>query len=315
MDKELSIWLKFCRRANSKFEEEQTKAIAGEENNLRICNEHFTDDSYRKTLNGRRTLNDYAIPAIFRIYNKLETSRNERYEKSAEKRSLWRESHVKTSKKAKAQSAANTSTADIGIIHNDHTYAKTPSSDHVSEGTLAKIRSSTGTQTDVTLVDVQQWEDKQEELIRLRQENEEMRQKLQDKPTTKRELFMEDVLKGDESVRFYTDVPSLSCRQVLSELLRPETEKLKYWDRNKGKTMAYQISGKKKPGPRRLLKLEEEFVMTLVRLRLGLMGRPVADIFSVEKLNILSKSRYNVDLILVVYYISELNCFYLHIYI
>ena len=46
--------------------------------------------------------------------------------------------------------------------------------------------------------------------------------------------------------------------------------------------MAYQTSGKKKPGPRRVLKLEEEFVMTLVRLRLGLMGRHLADIFSVS---------------------------------
>ena len=35
--------------------------------------------------------------------------------------------------------------------------------------------------------------------------------------------------------------------------------------------MAYQTSDKKKPGPKRVLKLEEEFVMTLVRLRLGLM--------------------------------------------
>ena len=95
-DKRLSIWLKFCRRADSTFEEEQRKVIAGEENNLRICNEHFTDDSYRKTLNGRHILNDYAIPAIFRIFNKPETSRKERYEKHVQKRSLQRESHVKT---------------------------------------------------------------------------------------------------------------------------------------------------------------------------------------------------------------------------
>ena len=93
---------------------------------------------------------------------------------------------------------------------------------------------------------------------------------------------MEGVLKSDESVRFYTGVPSLSCLQMLSELLRPEAEKMKYWDRNKGKTMAYQTSGKKKPGRKRVLKLEEEFVMTLVRLRLGLMGRHLADTFSVS---------------------------------
>jgi len=64
-DKRLYIWLKFCCRADSKFEEKQWKATADKENNLRICNEHLTDDSYWKTLFGRRTLNDYAIPAIF----------------------------------------------------------------------------------------------------------------------------------------------------------------------------------------------------------------------------------------------------------
>ena len=40
-DKQLSVWLKFCHRADRKFEEEQEKAMAGEENNLRICSEHF----------------------------------------------------------------------------------------------------------------------------------------------------------------------------------------------------------------------------------------------------------------------------------
>jgi len=70
---------------------------------------------------------------------------------------------------------------------------------------------------------------------------------------------------------------------MLSKLSRPEAEKLKYWDRNKEKTMAYQSPGKKKPGPKRVLKLEEDVDMTLVRLRLiGLMGRHLADMFSVS---------------------------------
>ena len=99
--KRVSIWLKFCRRADSKFKEEQRKAISGKKNNLRICNEHFTDDSKRKTLNGRRTLSDYAIPAIFRIYNNPETPKNERYEKvNVQKNDLYRKSDVKTTKKA-----------------------------------------------------------------------------------------------------------------------------------------------------------------------------------------------------------------------
>lgn len=54
------------------------------------------------------------------------------------------------------------------------------------------------------VLDAQKWEHDQEELNSLRLENKEMRQKLQDKPSLKRKLFMEDVLKNDESVRFYT---------------------------------------------------------------------------------------------------------------
>ena len=40
--------LKFCRKANSKFEEEQREAITGEEHNLRNYNEYSANDSHRK---------------------------------------------------------------------------------------------------------------------------------------------------------------------------------------------------------------------------------------------------------------------------
>ena len=40
--------LKFCRKADSKFEEEQREAITGEEHNLRNYNEYSANDSHRK---------------------------------------------------------------------------------------------------------------------------------------------------------------------------------------------------------------------------------------------------------------------------
>ena len=279
-DKRLSVWLKFCRRADAKYNEERRKAMAGKKHNLRICSEHFSAESYWRTLNGKRYLFDSAIPTLFRIDDNAETARNERYTKLAKKRSLPKECHIKITKKVRC--ATNTSTAGRNIVNNDHTYAKTPGTDHVADPPLAANSISIGTQTDLGLMDVQQWENDQEELNRLRVENKEMRDNLQDKPTLKRKLFIEDVLKNDESVRFYTGVPSLSCLQMLSELLRPEAEKLKYWDKNKGKIMKYQTSNNKKPGPKRVLRIEEEFVLTLVRLRLGLMGRHLSDIFSIS---------------------------------
>ena len=90
---------------------------------------------------------------------------------------------------------------------------------------------------------------------------------------------MDDVLKNDDSVKFYTGIPSLGCSNLISDLLKPQAEKLKYWDKNKGKQMKYQTAVDSKPGPTRGLTLKEELIVTLVRLRLGLMGRQLADIF------------------------------------
>ena len=99
---------------------------------------------------------------------------------------------------------------------------------------------------------------------------------------------MDDVLKNDDSVKFYTGIPSLGCFNLISELLTPHDEKLKYWDKNKDKQMKYQTAPNSKPGPKRGLTLKEELIITLVRLRLGLMGRQLADIFSVSQSQISS---------------------------
>ena len=95
---------------------------------------------------------------------------------------------------------------------------------------------------------------------------------------------MQDVLNNDESVKFYTGIPSLTCLMMIFNLLKPFAEKLKYWDKNKGTEVSYQKdSTKKKPGKQRLLTIMEEFIITLVRLRLGLLSRHLTDIFGVSE--------------------------------
>ena len=47
--------------------------------------------------------------------------------------------------------------------------------------------------------------------------------------------------------------------------------------------MKYQTSPVTKRGPKRSLSVLEELLICLVRLRLGLMGRQLADIFSVSQ--------------------------------
>lgn len=94
---------------------------------------------------------------------------------------------------------------------------------------------------------------------------------------------MNDVLKSDDFVKFYTGISTMECFNMLTNLIKPESEKLKYWDKNKGKHMKYQTSPNCKTGPKRSLNVTEEFVICLLRLRLGLMGGHLADVFSISQ--------------------------------
>ena len=58
----------------------------------------------------------------------------------------------------------------------------------------------------------------------------------------KRELFMEDVQRDDNSVKFYTGLPSLSCLLMLFNFLKPIANCMKYWD-GKNKTQAETYQG------------------------------------------------------------------------
>ncbi|XP_068712506.1 uncharacterized protein [Montipora foliosa] len=52
---------------------------------------------------------------------------------------------------------------------------------------------------------------------------------------------MEDVQRDDNSVKFYTGLPSLSCLLVLFNFLKPIANGMKYWDgKSKTRTEKYQ---------------------------------------------------------------------------
>lgn len=42
-------------------------------------------------------------------------------------------------------------------------------------------------------------------------------------------------MKNDDSLKFYTGIPILGCFKMLVNLITPQAEKLKYWDKNKNK--------------------------------------------------------------------------------
>ncbi|XP_068676861.1 uncharacterized protein [Montipora foliosa] len=99
----------------------------------------------------------------------------------------------------------------------------------------------------------------------------------------RREQLVQDVLKSDESVKFYTGIPSLSCFMLLVNTLLPFAGKMKYWDKNKRQKSYYQNDPEKeKPGRKRHVGLKEEFILVLLQLKLGLMERHLADMFAVS---------------------------------
>ena len=95
------------------------------------------------------------------------------------------------------------------------------------QDTKIKNVNSVSSQTDIAMCCIEEFEEQLKSL----------QPTLSDKPRLKRELFLEDVMKNDDSVsfNFYTGIPTLSCLNMLENLITPEAHKIKYWDKNKDK--------------------------------------------------------------------------------
>jgi hypothetical protein len=125
---------------------------------------------------------------------------------------------------------------------------------------------STSTQTDLTA----------EDLDNMEKELDIKNKKLQNKSNLSKEIFIETVTKSNESVKQYTGLPGISVLNGLFSILDSNSDKLSYW---RGK-QTKQCS--KKSGPSRKLTKYEEYILTLVRFRLGLLNFFVGDIFGIS---------------------------------
>ena len=253
------LWKNFCRRCDPEFQNQK---------NPRICSAHFEASSIKKSLCGRKEVIPGELPKYFN------PSTHQCRVSSREKRLEDRKRRAVDEKCPEPQKRSLTEEDnDICFLSDDaalldHNYC------HL-------LPNDKGTQTDFPYEDLEVLTSK---IDALKQENAELKSKLSNKKQLKRELFVDDVLKDDESVKFFTGIPSLACFMMIFNLLKPFAEKLKYWDKNKEKKVSYQKdSSKKKPGKQRLLTIMEEFILTLVRLRLGLLSRHLTDIFGVSE--------------------------------
>ena len=140
----------------------------------------------------------------------------------------------------------------------DHSYLATDSAADIKD---------TAVQTDLSMHDISQLE-----------------AKLADKSSLLREAFVENVIKNDKDVRAYTGFPSLALLMGIFNILVTKCSSLKYWSGpSSAKEKVYQNNQRRKPGPARKLSYFHEFILALVRLRLGMFEFCIADIFGVSK--------------------------------
>ena len=153
---------------------------------------------------------------------------------------------------------------------------------------------SVSCQTDIDQLEM---EELVKNVARLKIESKVLRNKVNNKAAMKRELFMDNVLNNDESVKFYTGLPPLTFLMAIFNILKPLAEKLKYWDSNKGNKVNFQMKPSvRKSGKKRNLTTFQEFILTLVRLRLGLLVQHLSDIFAIFQI-FCKQSVYHLDLL------------------
>ena len=92
------------------------------------------------------------------------------------------------------------------------------------------------------------------------------------------------IITNDASVLFYTGLMSKAMFDLLLEFILPKIEKMHYWRGPKhSKTIQAGISPKKKKGPKRKLTPENEPILTLMKLRLGLLNEHLAKMFGISE--------------------------------
>ncbi len=103
----------------------------------------------------------------------------------------------------------------------------------------------------------------------------------------KKSLFSIDKLKdNDGAVKFYTGFPNFSSLQSVFDYLAPKLVSMSYWrgskSHNASKDKPDRPEAHKRSGPKHKLSHFEEFVLVLMRLKVGLFVNDLADRFGIS---------------------------------
>ncbi|XP_063400233.1 uncharacterized protein LOC134684853 [Mytilus trossulus] len=124
----------------------------------------------------------------------------------------------------------------------------------------------------------------QVELHATKEENKDLNEKFNNTDELLKDKLVEKLTKSNSNVKCFLGLPSISMLLGIFKLLEGHASKMKYWmgpDSSDGKR--WQVNNKKKPGASRKLTFFEEFVITLLRLRLGLNTYVLSLLFGVSQ--------------------------------
>lgn len=98
-------------------------------------------------------------------------------------------------------------------------------------------------------------------------------------------LTFDSICENDKLTRMYTGFPNFKTFQALFTYLEPKAKNLQYYGGGKRRKLSENFKDKgyvNKPGPERQTSLQEEFFMTLYRLRLGVPSQECAMRFGLK---------------------------------
>lgn len=133
---------------------------------------------------------------------------------------------------------------------------------------------------------------KDKEIDELRKSNEKLKQDLTHlrklKATSQKKQnkqFTWKSLKSDKKLKTFTGIPNKAAFNALYKLIEKKVPKITYWHGpSKVSTKRRKfVSTPKKSGPQRALSSKDEFVLTLMKLRLGSINADLADRFGISQ--------------------------------
>ena len=232
-------WEVFCKRADKKFKKLSVHCI------LRKATSR---------LSGLKSVRSGCYPTIFDPTKSTNTVSSRSKRLADRKRQCDEQPQAKKVCPQKLDFEDSVETcvdfsADATSVNHDHSYfcsqeqATPKSNTNGSDTTLPKGKCSTACQTDLTADEIDYLVSELEEC---RRKNKILSEKLENKKGLKRELNTEDMIRDDDSVKFYTGLPNLACFNLTLGLIQPYTKNIKYWDKKKNGKSYYQNDVSKK---------------------------------------------------------------------